>query len=79
MRAYCQDYGMSASDTAMQSALEDSLEENLGNSVSEYQVRGRRVKRDPAMVREQLAALLTLRGLQSSRRGMNLAQIDRPA
>jgi hypothetical protein len=70
---------MSASDTAMQSALEDSLEENLANSVTEYSVRGRSVKRDPAMVREQLAALLTLRGLTSSRRGMNLAQIDRPA
>jgi hypothetical protein len=69
---------MSASDSEMQSAAEDSLEENLSNGVTEWQIRNKRVRRDPAMVREQLAALLTLRGLQSSRRGMNLAQIDRP-
>lgn len=70
---------MSASDAEMQAAAEDSLEENLASSVTEWQQRDKRVRRDPAMVREQLAALLTLRGLQSSRRGMNLGQIDKPA
>lgn len=70
---------MSASDAEMQDAAEDSLEENLSSSVTEWQQRGKRVRRDPAMVREQLSALLTLRGLQSSRRGMNLGQIDKPA
>lgn len=70
---------MSASESEMESAAEDSLLENLGTSVTEYQVRNRRVRRDPSMVREQLNALLTLRGLQSSRRGMNLGKIDRPA
>lgn len=70
---------MSASDSEMEGAAEDSLLENLGTSVTEYQIRGRRVRRDPQMVREQLAALLTLRGLQSPRRGMNLGKIDKPA
>ncbi len=70
---------MSASDSEMQDAVEDSLQENLANSVTEYQLRGRRVRRDPQMVTAQLDALLKLRGLQSSRRGMNLAKIDRPA
>ena len=70
---------MSASDSELQSAVEDSLEENLANSVTEYRVRSRMVRRDPAMVTAQLDALLKLRGLQSSRRGLNLAKIDKPA
>lgn len=70
---------MSASDGQMEEAAEDSLLENLGTSVTEYQVRSRRVRRDPSMVREQLAALLTLRGLQSGRRGISLGKIDKPA
>lgn len=70
---------MSASDSEMESSLEDSLLDNLGNGVTEYQVGNRRVRRDPQMIREQLAALLTLRALQSSRRGYNLGKIDKPA
>ena len=69
--------GMSASDSQMESAAEDSLLENLESSVTEYQVGNRRVRRDPQMVREQLNALLTLRGLQSSKRGLNVGKIDR--
>lgn len=69
--------GMSAADSEMESAVEDSLLENLGAGVTEYQVGNRRVRRDPQMVREQLAALLTLRGLQSPNRGLNLGKIDR--
>lgn len=67
------------SDADLESAVETSLEDNLSNGVSEYQVGNRRVRRDPQMIREQLDALLILRALQSPRRGMNLGQIDRPA
>ena len=70
---------MSATDSEMEAAAEDSLLDNLGNSVTEYQVGNRRVKRDPAMVKAQLDAILTLRGLQSAKRGYNLGKVDRPA
>lgn len=70
---------MSASDSEMESAVEDSLLENMGNAVTEYQVGSRRVRRDPQMIREQMAALMTLRGLSSPRRGMNLGKVDKPA
>lgn len=67
------------SDADLQSAVEESLEDNLSNGVTEYQVGNRRVRRDPSMIREQLDALIKLRALQSPRRGMNLGQIDKPA
>ena len=63
----------------MEDAAEDSLLENLGNSVTEYRVGNRMVKRDPAMVDAQIKALLVLRGLQSAKRGYNLGKVDRPA
>lgn len=67
------------SDSELQSAVEESLSDNLSNGVTEYQVGNRRVRRDPQMIREQLDALLKLRGLQSPRRGFSPVQIDRPA
>ena len=67
------------SDAELEAAAEESLEDNLGNGVTEYQIGSRRVRRDPQMIREQLDALLKLRALQSPKRGMNLGQIDRPA
>lgn len=70
---------MSASDSEMESSLEDALLDNLGNGVTEYQVGNRRVRRDPQMIKSQLDALLVLRALQSSKRGFNLGKIDRPA
>ena len=71
---------MSASNSEMQSNAENSLDEALSaGGITEWQVRTKRVVRDPAAIRENLAAILTLRGLQSSRRGMNLGQIDKPA
>jgi hypothetical protein len=70
---------MSASDSEMQEAAEDSLLENLGNAVTEYQIGRKRVRRDPMMVREQLNAMLTMRALQSPRRGLSLGKVDKPA
>lgn len=70
---------MSATDSQMESAAEDSLLDNLGNSVTEYRVGNRMVKRDPAMVKAQLDALLVMRGLQSGKRGYNLGKVDKPA
>lgn len=70
---------MSATDSELSTAAEDSLVDNLGNSVTEYQVGNRRVRRDPAMVKAQLDALMLLRGLQSGKRGYNLGKVDRPA
>ena len=67
------------SDAELQSAVEESLEDNLSNGVTEYQVGNRRVRRDPQMISAQLDALLKLRALQSGKRGINLGQIDRPA
>jgi hypothetical protein len=61
---------MAATDDEMAEAAEDSLV----SGVVEYEIRGRRVKRaDPD---KQLKTLLTLRGLQSSKRGLNVGQID---
>jgi hypothetical protein len=67
------------SDSELQSAVEESLEDNLSNGVTEYQIGNRRVRRDPQMIQAQLDALLKLRALQSPKRGMNLGRIDRPA
>lgn len=67
------------SDANLQSAVEESLEDNLSNGVTEYQVGNRRVRRDPQMITAQLDALLKLRGLQSANRGFRPVQIDRPA
>lgn len=67
------------SDAELEAAVAESLEDNLSNGVTEYQIGNRRVRRDPQMIREQLDALLKLRGLQSSKRGNTLGQIDRPA
>ncbi len=70
---------MSADDSSLESAVEDSLLDNLSNGVTEYQVGNRRVRRDPQMIQAQLDALLKLRALQSPLRGNTLGQIDRPA
>lgn len=67
------------SDANLESAVEESLDDNLSNGVTEYQVGNRRVQRSPQMIDSQIKALMLLRGLQSPRRGMNLGQIDRPA
>ncbi len=68
---------MSASDSALQDDAEDGLAEGLAAGVEEYEIRGRRVKRRG--LKDQLDALLILRGLQSPNRGFNLGKIDRPA
>jgi hypothetical protein len=70
---------MSASDSELESDAEDLLTDVLSNTVEEYEVRGRRVKRAHAHIDKILDATLKLRGLQSSRRGFNLGKIDRPA
>lgn len=63
---------MAASDSELESAAEDTL--NKG--VKRYKIRSREVEyADPD---KQLKALLTLRGLQSSRRGNTVGKIDRP-
>lgn len=64
------------SDAELQADVEAALAENLANAVTEYSVGNRRVRRDPQMIREQLNALLTLRALQSPKRGLNLGKID---
>ncbi len=70
---------MSASDSEMQDAAEDSLLENLGNAVTEYQIGRKRVRRDPGTTRENRETMLLMRALQSPRRGLSLGKVDKPA
>lgn len=68
---------MSQSTSEILSDAEDLLDDLASNTVEEYQIRGRRVKRAHSSIDKILKAVLTLRGLASSKRGMNVAKIER--
>jgi hypothetical protein len=68
---------MSASNSELQDDAADGLAESLETGVIEYRV-GSRMKRMESSS-ERLKTLLTMQALNSPRRGMNLARIDRPA
>jgi hypothetical protein len=65
-------------DSDLETAVEASLAENLATGVTQYTIRGRSVTRDPAKETADFNILMKLRGLQSSKRGFNVAQIERP-
>ena len=68
---------MSASDSELESAAEDSLEAALNaNGVKRWRNRSREVEyADP---KASIDTLLKLRGLRSARRGISVGKIDRP-
>lgn len=68
---------MSQSTSTLLSDAEDSLATLTSTDVEEYQIRGRRVKRAHSSMDKLLKTVLTLRGLSSSVRGLNVAKIDR--
>lgn len=65
-------------DSDLETAAEASLADNLATGVSEYTIRGRSVRRDASTTLANWKILMQLRGLQSSKRGINVAQIERP-
>ena len=65
-------------DSDLESAAETSLAESLGTSVSRYRIGSREVERDPQKAKVDFDILMRLRGLQSSRRGFSVGQIERP-
>lgn len=69
---------MSASDSELEAAAEDGLIEDLAR-VTEYRIGNRSVRVDAATLLAKHKILQEMRALQSPRRGMNLAQIDRPS
>ena len=65
-------------DSDLETAAEASLADNLATGVTEYTIRGRTVRRDAMTTKVNFDILMKLRGLQSSKRGFNVAQIERP-
>lgn len=70
---------MAATNSQIESNLEDLLNDLGNNTVEEYQIRNRRVKRAHANIDKITDAFLKLRGLNSSRRGVRPARIVKPS
>jgi len=68
---------MSQSNEELQSQAEDLLDDLTSNPVEDYSIRGRRVKRAHGSIDKIFGVMMKLRGLNSSKRGLNVAKIDR--
>lgn len=64
-------------DSDLETAVEASLAEGLGTSVSRYRIGNREVERDPQKAKVDFDILMKLRGLQSPKRGFSVGKIDR--
>lgn len=65
------------SDDELIESIETAAQENTAG-VAEWSVGNRRVRRDQMAVPGLVKTALMLRGLASPKRGLSLAQIDRP-
>lgn len=70
---------MSASAEELQAAAEDLLESTLEAPVEEYQERSRRARRPHAHLKAIQDVALRAGGIASSRRGLSVGRIDKPA
>lgn len=65
-----------ATDSTIASNLSDTLNNIAQTDVEEYQIRGRRVRRAHQSALSLTRAMLMLRGIGSSKRGLSVAKIE---
>ncbi len=65
-----------ATDETIADNLADTLNNIAQTDVEEYQIRGRRVRRAHQSALSLTRAMLLLRGVSSSKRGLSVARIE---